>query len=56
MTRRIVQIAVDPTTADGIAPVIYALCDDGSLWSRHDLPGKAWERLPGVPDEDGEAR
>jgi hypothetical protein len=54
-TRRIAQIAIDPTTSDGIAPVIYALCDDGSLWCRQDLFGKHWERLPGVPADDQEA-
>jgi hypothetical protein len=56
MTRRITQIAIDPTSEDNYSAVIYALCDDGSLWSLRDLPGKAWERLPGVPDEDGEAQ
>lgn len=54
-TRHIVQIAIDPTTSSGIAPVIYVLCDDGSLWCRQDLFGKRWERLPGVPVDAQEA-
>jgi len=55
MTRHITQIAIDPYNPDSYEPVINALCDDGSLWSLRDLSGKAWKRLPGVPDEDGEA-
>jgi hypothetical protein len=52
MTRKIIQIAIDQTNSGNYSPVIYALCDDGSLWSRQDLPGKAWERLPGLPCEE----
>jgi hypothetical protein len=55
MSRRIVQIAIDPSSSDSYSPVIYALCDDGSLWARLDAPGKLWERQLEVPDEDGEA-
>jgi hypothetical protein len=54
-TRRIIQIAIDPTTSNGMAPVIYALCDDGSLWCRRDLFGERWERLPGILYSDQEA-
>jgi hypothetical protein len=54
--RRIIQIAIDPTTSSGIAPVIYALCDDGSLWCRPDLFGKRWEQVPGIPYHEQEAR
>jgi hypothetical protein len=53
--RRIIQVAIDPTSEIGIAPVIYVLCDDGSLWCRQDLYGKLWERLPGVPADEQEA-
>jgi hypothetical protein len=52
---RIVQIAIDPTTSTRIGSVIYALCDDGSLWRRQDLFGKHWERLPGIPCHEQEA-
>lgn len=55
-TRRIIQIAIDPNTTGGDAPFIYALCDDGSLWCRKDLFGNPWERLPGVPGDEQEAR
>jgi hypothetical protein len=54
--RKIVQIAVDPTSIDGsTAPVIYALCSDGSLWRRWNRASKGWEQVPGIPCNEQEA-
>jgi hypothetical protein len=47
--RRIIQIVIAPFTSIEDAPVIYALCDDGSLWRRLDQFGKRWEQVPGIP-------
>ena len=45
MTRRIVQVAV----SGGETDVVYALCNDGSLWEMWD--DHNWHRLPDVPQD-----
>jgi len=50
-TRKIIQIAIDPTQ-DCSSCVVYALCDDGTVWSRVDLPGKQWSRMNDVPQHE----
>jgi hypothetical protein len=47
-TRKIIQIAVD-ATSETYSGSVFALCSDGSLWSRQDLTGKSWERQPDIP-------
>lgn len=49
--RKIVQIAA-ATGGDGGEqwPVLYALCDDGTVW-RKPLPGSLWEKVSAIPQE-----
>jgi hypothetical protein len=47
-TRKIIQIAVD-ASSETYSGSVFALCSDGSLWSRQDLTGKSWERQPDIP-------
>jgi hypothetical protein len=49
-TRKIIQIAVD-ASSETYSGSVFALCNDGSLWSRQDLPGKSWERQPDIPTD-----
>jgi hypothetical protein len=49
-TRKIIQIAVD-TSSETYSGCVFALCSDGSLWSRQDLYGKPWERHPDIPGD-----
>ena len=48
-TRKIIQIAIDPAPDCDSAPVVYALCNDGTVWSRLDIPGKKWSQMDDVP-------
>ena len=43
--RRVVQIAA--ATLNGRVPVVYALCNDGTMWAKID--GK-WLRIEDVPE------
>ena len=50
-SRKIVNISV---TTDGQLDVIYAVCDDGSLWKRAetiDPENRKWERIPDIDAE-----
>jgi hypothetical protein len=49
-TRKIIQIAVD-TSSETYSGSVFALCNDGSLWSRQDIYGKPWERHPDIPGD-----
>lgn len=52
-TRKIIQIAIDPAPDCGSSSIIYALCDDGTVWSRTDIPGKKWSQMEDVPQHEG---
>jgi hypothetical protein len=55
--RKIVQIAVDVSSIEALAaPIIYALCNDGSLWRRWDKVGRRWEQVPGILCNEQEAK
>ena len=53
-TRRVVQITA--TSAEDAAVVIYALCNDGTLWAIVNDRNPQWSQLPPIPqpgdDED----
>ena len=49
MTRKIIQIAIDSNPTPSAAPTVYALCNDGTVWSRIDIPSKKWSRMADVP-------
>lgn len=55
-TRRIIQIAIDPSPDSGSTSVVYALCNDGTVWSRVDIPGKQWSQMDDVPQPQEVAR
>ena len=48
MKRKIVQISAVPAVLSCHDGGIYALCDDGSLWS---CSSPEWQRLPDIPQE-----
>lgn len=54
MTRRIVQIATSAIpqfeSAHPSCFAVYALCDDGSLWTQA-MAEKEWLRLPDIPQD-----
>lgn len=52
MPRRIKQLCVVGT--DQSCDVLYALCEDGTLWTATHRPDISWSQLPGVPDPDPE--
>jgi hypothetical protein len=45
------------TGTDGTADILYALCDDGSIW-RRPMSGaykeEKWERVDDIPQDDNE--
>jgi hypothetical protein len=45
-TRKVVQIAI-ASGASALSHIVYALCDDGSMWSRE--PYVRWSRVVDVP-------
>ena len=47
-TRKIIQIAVTPDT-DSYDPVVFALCDDGTVWLRGPLGDDEWRAQPPIP-------
>jgi hypothetical protein len=54
--RKIIQISTRPLTDDLDLDntQVYALCDDGSLWTMEDstisqLSSKEWRQLPPIP-------
>lgn len=53
MSRKIIQIAIDPSWEhSGEGAKIYALCDDGTLWSLIDEMDKFnWERMKDIPQD-----
>lgn len=50
LSRKIIQIASSSHPIDG--NVIYALCDDGSLWARH---GEVWDPVKQIPGTEAPA-
>lgn len=49
--RKIVQLSTHPETKLELG-VMYALCDDGSVW-RMFLDGEGrWQQLPSIPQSD----
>jgi hypothetical protein len=44
--RKPIQIAVAPPFPPFEHPTIYALCDDGTIWSYLDRGGEIWWLLP----------
>lgn len=50
--RRVVQIQIAPAIAtDGSSysrDYIYALCDDGTMWTRR-IPDGEWTKISGIP-------
>jgi hypothetical protein len=53
--RKIIQIVVDSQNGDSAKNYyqdIFALCDDGSIWSR---TNNEWTRLPDIPQDDVDA-
>lgn len=59
IARKIVQIAIDPSTSDSAAN-IYALCSDGSLWWKSTACDSSWfeesSQVPSRPIEPGDLR
>lgn len=47
--RRIVQISVASAPLDKGEDIIYALANDGTLWSLYTAPGSNWTKLPDLP-------
>jgi DNA repair exonuclease SbcCD ATPase subunit len=47
-TRKIIQIGVDAGDEENCS-IIYALCNDGSVWGRLDSPEQSWARQPDIP-------
>jgi len=43
--RKPIQIAVIPPFPPYERPIIYALCDDGTIWSRLDCAGQVWYQI-----------
>jgi hypothetical protein len=53
-TRKIVRIVTGPVPSG--SHVLYALCDDGTVWSRDHVGQQAWAPLPPIPQPDTEAK
>lgn len=56
MTRKIVQISAIHCPADRdyqVANLVYALCDDGSVW-QHESNLNVWSALPPIPLDKNE--
>lgn len=51
MKRKIIQIAIAPETESTIA-VLYALCDDGTLWALVDNNTSEWEAVKPIPQDE----
>lgn len=51
MKRRIVQISAIPESLGCSSWAIYALADDGTLWSKTHYSG-AWDQMSALPDSD----
>ncbi len=55
MPRKIVQITATPgDDVAGSADVVYALCNDGSLWELYNEDEGKWSRLPDIPQSQPE--
>ncbi len=56
MSRKIIQIAIaaTPETRDGSeARVLYALCDDGTVWSIDRFEAqRTWRLVEPIPQDD----
>ena len=55
--RRPIQILLKPEGPGAPLEVLFALCDDGSIWSLPrplgpPRPDQKWQRLPDVPGKD----
>jgi hypothetical protein len=55
--RKPIQITTSPPADINDIGLIYALCDDGSIWSRAEKFDAEWQPLPPIPqgflrDED----
>jgi hypothetical protein len=58
VTRRIVQIAAASPQSIGQRTALFALADDGTLWSLGERSGHnmhRWYPMPGLPETDGAA-
>ena len=52
LTRRIVQASTAAGPVDQHrAPMIFALCNDGSLWRLLPYDEEGWTRLPDIPQD-----
>jgi hypothetical protein len=51
--RRIVQIAVDPAFTSDQTSIIYALCNDGSIWWREASDDDTWHQISAIPQDEG---
>lgn len=47
--RKIVQLVTSPAITPGNAGLLYALCDDGSLWWKTDELGNPWKLEEPIP-------
>jgi hypothetical protein len=55
--RKPIQIAVSPEATENQIGLVYALCDDGTIWFIPEKSGAEWQPLPPIPqgflrDED----
>lgn len=51
MTRKIIQISAVPVNPDyGISPIVYALCNDGTIWEY--ASNDHWSKLDSIPQTD----
>ena len=50
MTRQVIQIATLDTTVNGKPmPYIFALCNDGTMWTIANAHGATWKPLAEIP-------
>ena len=56
VNRKIIQIAVDSSSSEDPADDIgslYALCDDGTIWTKTSFGNKEWKQIDTTTVESG---
>jgi hypothetical protein len=54
--RKIVQITSVEHPAGRMGPLLYALCDDGTVWFCYPEQKTLWSRVRSITDNSGEDR
>lgn len=52
MKRKVIQILYAPRIGDDNYSVLYALCDDGTIWWKNERMGAPWQRDDEIPQEN----